>query len=240
MKVLVDTHTHTNVSTHAHSTLLENVLYAKKHRLEMLCMTNHAPNIPDSPHIWHFSTMMRLPREIEGIKMGYGIEANVIDTDGNIDVPEKIQKSVDFVIASMHPPCYSPDLLSDHTETWLKVLDNPYVTILGHTGHPKFPYDKEKVIKKAIEKDTCVEINNGSILTREGSFENCKKIAEVCKELGAKVVVSSDSHSCFTVGIFDEVIDMLEGINFPEELIMNLNADRFLKYLKSKKERAEA
>ena len=75
MKILVDRHTHTNCSSHAHSTMLENVAAAKARGLEALCMTNHTPSLPDAPHLWHFRTIPRLPKEIDGLRMFYGAEA---------------------------------------------------------------------------------------------------------------------------------------------------------------------
>ena len=229
MRILADLHTHTNCSHHAHSTIYENIMFAKKRGLELIAMTDHAPAIPDSPHMWHFVTMHELPDEIEGVKLLCGIEANIIDPDGNLDVPLADQKKMDLMIASIHTPCYPPRTVEEHTKTWLGVVENPYVTILGHSGHPSFVYDYEKVILAAKEK--CIEINNHSFAVRKGSKENCRRIAEICRDAGAKIVVSSDAHSCFDVGVMDESIAMLEEIGFPEENIMNLTAEKFLRYL---------
>ena len=51
MTVKVDTHTHTLASTHAFGTILENTAAAKEMGLEMICMTDHTPALPDAPHI---------------------------------------------------------------------------------------------------------------------------------------------------------------------------------------------
>ena len=44
--------------------------------------------------------------------------------------------------------------------------------------------------------------------------------------IGAKIVVSSDAHAPFQVGVFDKALAVLEKIDFPENLIMNLNRER--------------
>ena len=49
MKLKVDSHTHTLASAHAYSTILENAQAAAKQDLELLCITDHAPALPDSP-----------------------------------------------------------------------------------------------------------------------------------------------------------------------------------------------
>ncbi len=231
MKILVDTHTHTSASSHAYSTLMENAAAAKKIGLEMLCMTDHAPALPDAPHIWHFRNMRGLPREIDGVRMHYGAEANIIDKKGNIDLPVGEQKLMEVMVASIHSPCYVAGTVEEHTATYLGVLKNPYITIIGHSGNPLYAYDIDTVVKAAKEYNKCIEINNHSYDARPQNAENCRKIALACKKYGTNIVVSSDAHNAFEVGVFDRAIEMLADIDFPEELIANLTADRFEKYL---------
>lgn len=232
MKILVDTHTHTNCSAHAYGTIVENLKAAKDHGLEMLCMTNHGPEIPDGAHIYQFYTMYELPDEVDGVKLLKGAEANIMNVNGDLDIPEFLIKKMDLLIASMHDACFPSTTIEDHTNAWLNVIKNPYVTILGHSGNPDYPYDYERVIKSAKEHNKCIEINNHSFCTREGSTENCKRIAKICKDTGTNIVVSSDAHTSFNVGVFDNAIKILEEIDFPEALIMNLNAERFSNYLR--------
>lgn len=236
MKILVDTHTHTDCSAHAFGTIWENMKMAKEHGLEAVCMTNHAPAVPDSPHVWHFETMHELPETIEGIRLFKGAEANVVDVEGNLDIPEDLQVLTDMMIVSMHRNSYPPATQEAHTQTWLNVIKNPYVTILGHTGHPSYQFDHETVIEAAKLHNKCMEINNHSFFVRKEGIENCKKIATCCKKMGAKIVVSSDAHTPFQVGVFDQALELLKEVDFPEALIMNLNAARFEQYLKEWKD----
>lgn len=235
IRILVDTHTHTNCSSHAHSTLIENANAAAERGLEMLCMTNHTPALPDAPHIWHFETMSSLPREIKGVKMLYGAETNLLDLDGSVDLPVNIQKNMDLIVASIHQPCLDPKTADDYTSTYLGAIKNPYITILGHSGSVNYPYDIDKVVSAACEYNKCIEINNHTFDVRRASVENCKKIALACKKYGTKIVVSSDAHNAFDIGVFDSAINMLTEIDFPEELIANATAERFTAYLHSLK-----
>ncbi len=231
IEILVDTHTHTNCSHHAYSTLQENIAAAKERGLEMICMTNHAPAIPDSAHIWHFRTMQRLPRVIDGVKLLTGAEANLIDKNGNLDLPLEDQKNMDLIIASIHVPCYKRGTVEEHTNTYLGAIKNPYVTIIGHSGSPSFAYDIDTVVVAAREYNKCIEINNNSYVARPRNAENCRNIALACKKHGTKIVVSSDAHSCFEVGNFKYALEMLEEIEFPQELIINTTAKKFEQYL---------
>lgn len=233
MNILVDTHTHTNCSAHAFGTVWENIKCAKERGLELVCMTNHTPRMPDSPYIWHFVTMKELPDYIEGVRLLCGCETNVLNKSGEVDMPEEYLRAMDVAIASIHPPCYDNQNDCDHTETWLGLIKNPYINIIGHSGDPRYPYDIDRVVRAAKENNKCIEINNHSYSVRSASRENCKKIAIKCKEVGCKIVVSSDAHVPFDVGNVDNCIKMLESIDFPEELVMNTTAERFIDYLNS-------
>lgn len=113
----------------------------------------------------------------------------------------------------------------------MNVIENPYVTVLGHMGQVAYAFEHETVIEAAKKANKCIEINNHSFDVRPGSDSICRDIALVCKKIGAKIVVSSDAHTPFRVGVFDKALAMLESIDFPEELIANLNAERFLTFL---------
>ena len=93
----------------------------------------------------------------------------------------------------------------------------------------------EIIVKKAKEKNILIEINNSSFLTsRKGSDINCTKIAKLCKEYGAKIIVNSDAHFCYSIGNFAVVEEMLKDINMPEELIVNTSEERLIAFLKEK------
>ena len=235
MKILTDVHTHTNVSPHAYSTLYENMCSARDKGIELVAMTNHGPTMPDSPHLWHFLYYEALPRMIEGVKLVCGAEVNVVNRLGELDLPKKVISEMELVIASIHVDTYHEEKGGDHSETWLNVLDNPMVDILGHMGSPDYIFDIDRVIPYAKEKNVCIEINNHSFLSRPQNVKRCREIALACKKYNTPIVVNSDSHYMAEIGMVDKAVKMLEEMDFPEELIMNLNAERFIKYLSAKK-----
>lgn len=235
MDYIIDIHTHTIVSGHAYTTLLENVKEAAKKGIEVLGNTEHGPAMPGGPHIFHFGNIKVIPREIDGVMILRGCEANIIDFDGNIDIPERIQKYLDIMIASLHDVCMEPGSKEENTRALLKVMDNPNVHIIGHPGNPAFPIDEDAVVKKAKEKDIMIELNNSSFVTsRPGSKEVCKRIAKLCKKHGTKIMIGSDAHTCFHIGEFEEVKRLLKEIEMPEELIMNKSKNEIIEYLKNK------
>ncbi len=171
MNFLSDLHTHSIVSGHAYSTLLENINYCKENGIKILGTSEHGPKMPGSPHKWYFHNIQNIPRIINNIIILRGCEANILDTEGN----------------------------------------------------PNYPIDYELIIKLAMEKNILIEINNCSIkgVSRNGSSDNCKYIATLCKKYGAKIILTSDAHICFDIGNYEYSENILKEINFPDELIMN-------------------
>ena len=221
MKILTDLHTHTLASAHAYSTLAENAAAAKARGLEAIAMTNHGVGMEDAPHIWHFMNMKILPEYIDGVRILQGVEANITDIHGTLDMPQELMESMDIVVASIHNPCYADVGAKDHTEAYMAVVENPAVDIIGHSGSPAFMYDYETVIRRAGELGKLIEINAGSYQVRKASIPNCRIIAETCKRLGVGISVDSDAHFAGKVGSCEPAVEMLEEIGFPEELIKN-------------------
>lgn len=236
MKFVADLHTHTIMSSHAYSTLMENAKYASEIGLKILGVTDHGPNLQGAPDLWYFGNFQVLPKELYGVKMLYGCEANIIDYEGNLDMPEDLQKGLGIMIVSFHEPLMEGEKNADiNTAAVLKAMDNPYVNILGHMGNPKFPIHEEAIIKKAKEKNILIEINNSSFIhSRKGSKKNCIKIAKLCKEFGVRIIVNSDAHFYSAIGNFSVAEKALKDIAMPEELIININEEKLIEFLREK------
>ena len=132
MKILTDIHCHTIASAHAYSTVCELAHTAAERGMEAIAVTDHAPAIGDAPHIWHFENLRNIPRSIDGVRVLLGAEANIIDDDGNTDMPEHILKWLDITVASLHDVCFGGTKgRADYTDMDLNVLSNPYIDIIG-------------------------------------------------------------------------------------------------------------
>ena len=88
-KLIADLHTHTIASTHAYSTVTEMVRAAGEKGLYALAITDHARTMPGAPGPWYFSCLHELPLHYRGVLTIAGIEANVLDFEGNIDLEPK-------------------------------------------------------------------------------------------------------------------------------------------------------
>ena len=61
MNYLSDLHTHSIVSGHGYSTLLENINYCKENGIKILGTSEHGPNMPGSTHEWYFHNIQNIP-----------------------------------------------------------------------------------------------------------------------------------------------------------------------------------
>lgn len=236
MKYLSDLHTHSIVSGHAYSTLLENINYCAEKGIKILGTSEHAPTMPGAPHYWYFGNMKVVPRVINGVTILRGCEANILDIDGSLDMTDESSRNLDYMIASFHEPVFKPKSKEENTAAILNVMDKyDKVEILGHLGNPNYELDYEAIVKKAKEKNIMIEINNSSLLgsSRVGSDVNCKKVALLCREIGTKVILTSDSHINTCIGVFNKGIELLEEIQMPKELVMN-DPKKLIAHLKSK------
>ncbi len=236
MNYLSDLHTHTIVSGHAYTTLMENIDYCAKQGIKILGTSEHAPSMPGAPHYWYFGNLKTLPRVINDVIIFRGCEGNILDIDGNIDLPEDGMKYLDYIIASFHEPVFNPKSKKENTKAILNVMDKyEKVEILGHLGNPNYDLDYDAIIKKAKEKNIMIEINNSSLAgaSRIGSNINCEKIAVLCKEYETKVILTSDAHINTKIGNFTKGIELFKKIHMPEKLIMN-EPNKLINHLKSK------
>ena len=102
---VLDLHTHTYASGHAYNTMNEMAYAAKEKGLQLLGITDHAPAMPYSSGPLHFLNLKVARREKYGLPLLLGVEANIVDYEGNLDMEEAVLKQMDIVIASLHTPC---------------------------------------------------------------------------------------------------------------------------------------
>ncbi len=232
-----DTHCHTVASPHAYGTISENLAAASKAGLKALAITDHGPALPDSPHFWHFTNMRVLPREVNGIVLLRGIEANIMDTKGGLDLDEDCLESLDWVIASFHKQSFIVSTASVHTEALIQMTYNRHVDLFGHLDAPEYPFDIKEVIRACKENGKYVEMNDSSPRIRIGSESICRRIAIECMDHGVGVVINSDAHCPWDIGRVSTVAALLESVSFPEELVLNRNASNLLDHIEKKKNR---
>ncbi len=240
MNIEVDSHTHTVASGHAYSTLAENVEAAAARGIKLIAITDHGPSMPGAPHFWFFKNMRVIPRIIRGVGILRGVEANIINFKGEIDIDNDLQQELDIVLASLHEPLIVPATLALHTDAVIKAMASGIIDVFAHGGNPAFPIETEEVAKAAAHYKVLVEINNSSFTTsRPGSEKNCATLAEAVARHDGYLTFGSDAHIASKVGVFKESLSLVETIGFPKERILSYSGRSFLNFLKGNNKQAD-
>jgi len=234
MKYVLDTHTHTLVSGHAYNTIKEMVSTASEKGLQLLAITDHAPTMPGTCHEFYFQNLKVFDETYMGLPLLLGAEVNIIDYEGNVDLPEWLLKNLKPVIASIHIPCLKPGTREENTQAYIGAIKNPYIHIIGHPDDARYPVDYEAIVQAALEYHKALEINNTSLSPvsfRENARDNDIRILELCKQYNVPITLGSDAHIDTSIGDFRFADELIQLTDFPEELILNTSVDRFMNYL---------
>ena len=128
-----------------------------------------------------------------GFRLLTGSEVD-IRADGSMDFSDELLARLDVVVGSIHSS-FTQDRES-MTARIIKAMENPHVDIIGHPSarligeRPPIDVDIEAVLQAARRTGTAMEINaSPSRLDLKDTF------VRRARELGVKLVISSDSHS---------------------------------------------
>ena len=238
MNFQLDIHIHTIASTHAYSTLSENAAHAASIGLTHIGVAEHGPAMPDGAHLYNFLNSYCIPNLIHGVHVLKGAEANIVNHDGEIDLPLEALKKLDFVIASLHRGVLPSSTCELNTQAMVQAMQNPNVHILGHPNSANYPVDMEVIVKAAAKTRTIIEINNQTLAEGSIRFEGTKPmeaLLQLCKQHGVSVLASSDAHFCTSVGDFRNVKPLIEASGIPEALVVNTSVERLFAAIELKK-----
>ena len=234
MKYLLDSHTHSLMSGHAYNTVQEMALAAKAKGLSALAVTEHAPTVPGTCDPIYFTNYNVVDRYMYGIELLLGVELNIVDYQGKLDLPSTKLKKIDIGIASIHPnvgngeqyPAYVPGSIKENTRAYLGAMESPDVDVIGHPDDSRVPVDYEVLVRGARDNHVLLELNAASldpmnVRGKGGAAENMKRMLMYCERFGVPVIVDSDAHCACSIGRFEKIDAILNEVHFPQELVVN-------------------
>ncbi|MGQ9475189.1 MAG: phosphatase [Actinomycetota bacterium] len=232
-EIKVDLHVHTVSSGHAYSTVEECARWAAEKGLEAIAITDHGPAVPGSGNIYHFWNLKVIPRRLHGVIILRSVEANILDTEGTLDLPDKVLAALDVVHAGLHPYTgYQGEGVEENTAALLAALRHPLVDIVVHPDNPAYPVDMEAVVEEAVKEGKALEVNNSSFhYTRGGSEENCRRMVRLLAERKGLVAVGSDAHVASFAGEFREAIEILRETDIAQDSVINYSLERLEEFL---------
>lgn len=258
MVLLGDYHTHT-IYTHGHGTVEDNVKVAIKRGLKQIAITEHS-----------FSQMFyginkkeynEMRVEIESLRKKYagqidilcGLESNLLDLKGAIDLPPENRKIVDILVVGFHnlgrpknikaffnfwvPNVlgigrHSKKQIERNTQMYIDAIKTNQIDIISHLNTHGCLVDPVKVAAVAKEYNTYIELN-GKVINF--SDEQMRDMIAT----GVKFIIDSDAHYSDRVGKNPRGLNFVEKYNIPVEQVANLgkipmfktyNLDKGVKY----------
>ncbi len=229
-KVFADYHTHT-IYSDGKGTIEQNVQSAIEKGLEVIGISDHGYK-----HMGFgvkYENFEKMRYEVDLMKEKYpqieillGVECNILDDRGNIDLDDKIVKYFDYVMAGYHFGSMPTSLLRGirnhfnnyfkplksfevdyNTRALVNTMKNNDIFVLTHPGD-KGDVDIIEVAKVSLETKTYMEINSHH---KNLSVEQLNLI----KDMDVKYILGSDAHSPHDVGNFSSALErvFLAGID---------------------------
>jgi putative hydrolase len=198
MQFVADLHVHTVASGHAYSTVLEVARAAADRGLALIAITDHGPAMPGGPHAYHFSNQFCMPESLFGVRVLKGVEANVMDRDGTLDLDEGRLAKMEIVLAGLHTLCAPYGSVAENTAMMINTIKNPWVDVIVHPGNPEYLIDEEAVVRAAAEHGVALEINNSSLTVPARAAGRIATISPRWRGTsGCKILLGTDSHLLF-------------------------------------------
>lgn len=230
-----DPHLHSIASGHATCcTITDLAKQAAARQLKMIGVTDHGPATLHSGRVAYFRSLARAPKKRCGVDILYGVELNILDFNGKIDLDNETLDNLDYAIASMHRPNIKPGTVEENTFAYVNAMMHPKVKIIGHCDDEKFPVDYQALVVAAKHLGVVLEINNSSLSPkgyRGDTKDNIRSILKYSKMYNNPVVLSSDSHGTKDVGNFQYALELIEETEFPEHLILNRSCREFKSFI---------
>ena len=232
MRLVADLHIHTYASGHAYSTIEECAQVAQRQGLAMIAVTDHGPQMPGGPHPYYFGNLRVLPPLIHGVRVLRGVEANIINRQGHLDLDDFYLDRLDLVLAGLHNPTFQAGTVAENTQALIKAMENPYVDVIVHPGNPEFTVNYPELAQASRELGVALEINNSSFTgSRKGSHPNCTTMAREVARLGGLVSVGSDAHFSMYIGEFDEALKTITEAGIAPEQVLNTSEEKLNNFL---------
>jgi DNA polymerase (family X) len=195
-----DLHMHTTLSD-GRNTLEEMVAGARERGYEYMAITDHSASHGFGDDVQPDALRRRIEEiralDDPGLLVLAGTETNVLP-DGTLDYDDQLLEELDWVVASLHTSFRLSE--KEQTERMLRAMEHPLVDLIGHpTGRliqrrDPYPLDVDRVIAKAIETGTFLEIN-----ANPDRRDLNDAYARAAAQAGVTLLIDSDAHGADTL-----------------------------------------
>jgi DNA polymerase (family 10) len=228
-----DLHMHTTASD-GHNSIREMAEAALALGYGYIAITDHSKNLAmtngldEKRALEQIERIREVDRQMKDrIRVLAGIEVDIL-ADGALDLDDEVLAEMEVVIASVHSHFAQPR--EEMTARVLRAIENPYVRILGHpTGRlllrrEPFALDMGAVLRRAAELGVALEHN-----AAPERLDLNERDLRLAKELGCKIVFSTDAHDIRHLAKMDYGVRQLRRAWLgPEDVLNTREVKEFL------------
>ena len=214
-------HCHSTWSSDGRASIEEMARAAKASGYRYLALTDHSHYLREARMEAQWREIDEINERVKPFRVLKGVEAN-IRSDGTIDVADETLAALDWVVASLHTAFdRSP------TERILAAIDNPHVDSIGHLTGRKLnkragaDVDVERVIGRAVETGTALEINS-----QPDRLDMRDVHARLAGEAGVLVPITTDAHSAGALGYRELGVAQARRAWLTKEQVLNTRSWR--------------
>ncbi|NQE52662.1 phosphatase YcdX [ANME-1 cluster archaeon GoMg3.2] len=220
----IDLHIHSIASGHALNTVYELAYVAKTKGLTHIGIAEHGPSMQGAPHDGYFWISDQLIT-LFGINIYLGIEANIIDKNGKLDLGNELLKKQKIVLAGIHEKTpYNQSDVDSNTESIINAMKNPFVKIISHPWRPEFPVNIKEVVEASYETETLLEINDNLFSRKKDLKEilsHYSLLIKLCDKYKIPVILGSDAHIAEKIGSDQNIMRIKHKIGLSDRIIIN-------------------
>lgn len=231
--IVMDMHTHCIFSGHAYSTLEEMAAFVRTSPLQGFCLTDHSPYGRNAcVDIYLPITFADMPREIDGVRVYYGQEVDLLDYHGTLAIPQPLEQLLEFGIFGMHENAIELGHdAKDCTDAICAVFARPAFDLLAHPCREAFPIDTETVVRAAKRYNKLIELNEHCLHRQKDGGRWYIEVLEACRKHEVRIMVNSDAHFSREIGNVKDGIALLRQLGFPESLVVNSSMEKIESYM---------
>jgi DNA polymerase (family 10) len=214
-------HCHSTWSSDGTNTIEEMARTAKGRGYRFLCITDHSHYLREGKLERQWEEIEEVNARVKPFRVLRGIEAN-IRADGSLDVEDDTLGELDWVVASLHT-----SFERSPTERVLAALENPHVDQIGHLTARKLtrregaPMDVERVLERAAETRTAIEINS-----QPDRLDMRDTHARLAAEAGVLIPINTDAHSALALAHAELGVAQARRAWLTKEQILNTRSWR--------------
>ncbi|MBN1575259.1 MAG: PHP domain-containing protein [Chitinispirillaceae bacterium] len=231
--IAVDFHVHSIFSLCGLHTVLELLERARKIGMRGFAVTDHGPTIGGRLNSVFFERFISPDPHVSILK---GIECNLLDREGAIDLPGEYLRFLDIVLLGIHPNFPKGLDRQAYTEMMLAALRrNPMVDIVTHPNDATYPVDYEALAEASAAAGVALELNNSKIRYPRSTPAEAVALLTACKDTRCRIAVNSDTHAIHELGDDAAVAPLLRQVDFPQELIVNRTASAAFDFVEERR-----